>query len=260
MANADPYAAQSRDDKLSKALNSVLRHTGRRDGLYFTRGGFARLQDILDLKLLRMNVAEKEIYAVTSASIDYNGHPRFEIHPGPDQQDWIRSKSRHTIPGICASLPAEISRKDVEEAKACRKRLAGRDYREQEVVDTHEKAKPASGLSSTVGRASCDFNGRGFAGESTGEAWGSQPYLTLQRGEYVICVRRGQDGWSWARDLLGDEGWFPNAFFEPLQTHVSELEESGPHWEDHTQAARPAASSTAPASTAPVTRAEASQP
>eukprot|EP00439_Symbiodinium_sp_Y106_P043949 s2120_g5.t1 len=245
-------------DKLSKALSAVLRHTGRQDGLYFTRGGFARIRDIFDLQLLRLKTVHPgHIYELAETSFHKDLCPRFEIHTGPDQQDWIRSKRRHSIAGIRASLPAEITWQDVDEAKRYRMNLAEQQRRDLDAVRTwwQDSLQAASEVqigadrarldassvaipSDVVGRATCDFSGAEFADDTCDES----SYLTLQKGEYVINLGHGQDGWCWGRTLVGEEGWFPQIFFEPAQTlPEAEVEESaaapGTSWEDYNQAA-----------------------
>ncbi|CAE7242867.1 unnamed protein product [Symbiodinium sp. CCMP2456] len=253
-------------DKLSKALSAVLRHTGRQDGLYFTRGGFARIQDIFDLQLLRLKAVHPgHVYDLAETSFHKDGCPRFEIHTGPDQQDWVRSRRRHSMAGIRASLQAEITWQDVDEAKRHRMNLAEQQRRDLDAVRTWwqdspqaanedqigadrarldassvilaELAQPPAITSDVVGRATCDFSGAEFADDTRDES----AYLTLQKGEYVINFGHGQDGWCWGRTLVGEEGWFPQIFFEPAQTLLeAEVEESaaspGTSWEDYNQA------------------------
>ncbi|CAK9082451.1 unnamed protein product [Durusdinium trenchii] len=173
---------------LSKAMTCLLRHAGKKRGLYFTAGGFVRLWDLLPC--LRCHTVsedvEQDVVEIVNVMFNKDGSPRFEQTIGPDQHIWVRATRKHTIRAINPELPAEITEQDVEE---------GRRHRKKNQEEQQWAATGSSQLPPIVGRVKADFKGSEFVDQE----YPHERYLDLQRGEFVIVSR------------------FPAVFFQPAE-------------------------------------------
>eukprot|EP00434_Breviolum_minutum_P005076 symbB.v1.2.004476.t1/scaffold249.1/size274694/35 len=59
---------------------------------------------------------EQDVETVVNNMVYDDGTARFELTVGPDEHFWIRTLRKHSIRGIDADLPAEISDQDVQRA------------------------------------------------------------------------------------------------------------------------------------------------
>ena len=76
-------------------------------------------------------------------------------------------------------------------------------------------------LSAYLGEARADFDGGGWRDDEEDRL---EPFLDLRRGERVWAARLRADGWCWAINELGLQGWIPGDYWRMTPPHRPPLQ------------------------------------
>ncbi|CAJ1426740.1 unnamed protein product [Effrenium voratum] len=205
-ARKDPVKDQAYYNGVSKAMSCLLRHAGRRRGLYFSEGGFVRLMDLAPClkphcRSTDFEQVREDVDFIINTMFNRDNLPRFESTVGPDDEVWIRAMTKHTISNI-DTHSVEISEKDAHQAqhRNCQDGSSRPNEKAHSACPSNSAGRSSA---DQVGRAVSDFRGSDFK-DPAQPGW---KHLDLLRGEFVLMRRNHHvNGWSYGATLTGEEG------------------------------------------------------